>query len=318
MRCPSYPVYQSFHRTFIVLPQSHVAHVIYLSSLPLPPPPSLPSAHVICIVWETMSASQHQLLSREAGEIIGACLAAVVQHMAFLFMNTVVAWIASFFIRIKEAERKAFIIMSSQKSLPTAVVIISYMGGGAPSHRRRAARMLLSSAMSAVMPDSPLAPPDGPMSPMLPFSPMLPPSSPMLPFSPMQPSSHPMLPPMAPHHDDDYGGDDNDNALDPGLMAIPCIVFYVLQLFIDTFIATGWASKYERANELRAKYSVELEELAKMDPEAGATEDGGVGAVAGAVTKPEDIKARVASKSDLAAEARDEDDTVGLLSKPRD
>ena len=263
-----------------------------------------------------MSASQHQLLSREAGEIIGACLAAVVQHMAFLFMNTVVAWIASFFFRIKEAERKAFIIMSSQKSLPTAVVIISYMGGGAPSHRRRAARMLLSSAMSAVMPDSPLAPPDGPMSPMLPFSPMLPPSSPMMPFSPMQPFSPPMLPPMAPHHDD--GGDDNDNALDPGLMAIPCIVFYVLQLFIDTFIATGWASKYERANELRAKYAVELEELAKMDPEAGALEGGGDSAAAGAVAKPEDIKARVASKSDLAAEARDEDDTVGLLSKPRE
>ena len=37
-----------------------------------------------------------------------------------------------------------------------------------------------------------------------------------------------------------------ENALDPGLMAIPCIVFYVLQLFIDAFIATGWASKFEK------------------------------------------------------------------------
>lgn len=75
--------------------------------------------HVICIVWETMSSSQAGLLAREAGEIVGACLAAVLQHMAFLVINTLLAWFASFFFRMKEAERKAFIIMASQKSLPT-------------------------------------------------------------------------------------------------------------------------------------------------------------------------------------------------------
>lgn len=69
-----------------------------------------------------------------------------------------------------------------------------------------------------------------------------------------------------------------ENALDPGLMAIPCIVFYVLQLFIDTFIATGWASKFEKAGELRAKYAKELDELAKMDLEPGGEgEEGGKG-----------------------------------------
>ena len=79
---------------------------------------------VICIVWETLSSSRHQLLAREGGEIFGACLAAILQHMAFLLMATIVIWIASFFFRVKDAERKAFIIMSAQKSLPTAVVII--------------------------------------------------------------------------------------------------------------------------------------------------------------------------------------------------
>jgi hypothetical protein len=72
-----------------------------------------------------------------------------------------------------------------------------------------------------------------------------------------------------------------ENALDPGLMAIPCIVFYVLQLFIDTFIATGWASKYEKAGELRAKYAKELDELAKMDLEPGVEGEEGAKGEAG-------------------------------------
>mmetsp|Transcript_25294 Transcript_25294/g.54972 ORF Transcript_25294/g.54972 Transcript_25294/m.54972 type:complete len:404 (-) Transcript_25294:245-1456(-) len=172
---------------------------------------------VIMIVWETMSSSRHELLKREVGEIIGAILAAILQHMFFLVLSTIIAWFSSFIFRMKDAERKAFIIMSAQKSLPTAVVIISYLNG-----------------------------------------------------------------------------------LDQGLTAIPCIVFYVLQLFIDSFIGSSWAGKYEKIDELRQKYAAELAELAKMDPEdAPAASD---------TSKPTHV---TSSRTELASP--DGEDTVSLL-----
>ena len=86
-----------------------------------------------------------------------------------------------------------------------------------------------------------------------------------------------------------------------------------VQLFIDSFIATGWASKYERANELRAKYAKELEELAKLDPEAG----GAIAIDSDAAAKA--AKARSTEKLALLqteAHQDDDDDRVGLLAKP--
>lgn len=90
---------------------------------------------------------------------------------------------------------------------------------------------------------------------------------------------------------------------------------FVIQLFIDSFIATGWASKYERANELRAKYATELEELAKMDAEAGPAPDNE------AITNAAE-NIRSMSKQNLLAlsnETRDaeDDDRVGLLSNTK-
>ena len=46
----------------------------------------------------------------------------------------------------------------------------------------------------------------------------------------------------------------------PGLMSIPCIVFYILQLFIDATICNSWASKYERLTALEEQYAGELKE----------------------------------------------------------
>lgn len=43
------------------------------------------------------------------------------------------------------------------------------------------------------------------------------------------------------------------------------MVFYVMQLFIDTFLANSWSGKYEGADKLRAKYAKELAELYKLD-----------------------------------------------------
>jgi hypothetical protein len=35
----------------------------------------------------------------------------------------------------------------------------------------------------------------------------------------------------------------NNPELNAGLMTIPCMVFYVMQLFIDSFIANTWSGK---------------------------------------------------------------------------
>lgn len=135
---------------------------------------------IIMIVWQTLSYSHHKLMEQKFSHIVLAIIGAIMQHFFFLVMNSIIAWI----IRLKEVERKAYIIMASQKSLPTAAVIISYL---------------------------------------------------------------------------------NTDALNVGLISIPCIIFYIMQLFIDSFIASSWSGKYERADALRAKYADELEALYKMD-----------------------------------------------------
>jgi hypothetical protein len=50
-------------------------------------------AEVIMIVWQTLSYSRDNLLHQNPGDIIGAILAAILQHMAFLVMNSVIGWL---------------------------------------------------------------------------------------------------------------------------------------------------------------------------------------------------------------------------------
>nr|QKY15122.1 putative sodium/metabolite cotransporter (BASS4) [Polytomella parva] len=146
---------------------------------------------IICIVWMTLSHSQHELLEQRFYDILFAIMGAIGQHFFFLAINVIIAYALPFVgFRIPDAERKAFIISASQKSLPTAAVIISYMPSG----------------------------------------------------------------------DEGLG--------DLGLVAIPCIVFYIMQLFIDSFIAQGWASKYEKGQALTAKYADQLAALADEHPNA--------------------------------------------------
>ena len=91
--------------------------------------------------------------------------------------NIIVSWL----LRFPEMERKAIIVMCSQKNLPTAATIISYF--------------------------------------------------------------------------------DPEAVGNLGLITIPCIVFYIMQLFIDAFIANTWASKYERLAAVEASYKAELKQL---------------------------------------------------------
>lgn len=66
-----------------------------------------------------------------------------------------------------------------------------------------------------------------------------------------------------------------------GLMTIPCIVFYIMQLFIDSYIANTWSSKYERFAAVEASYNEQMQQL-----------EGSAGAAAGA----EQISSKVVAK----------------------
>lgn len=135
---------------------------------------------IIMIVWQTLSYSRDKLMHQKLYDVILAIMGAIGQHFFFLVMNFIIAW----GLRFPEAERKAYVLSSSQKSLPTAAVVIEAI---------------------------------------------------------------------------------NNPDLNQGLITIPCMVFYIMQLFIDSFIANSWAGKYERADMLRAKYADQLAELYKLD-----------------------------------------------------
>ncbi len=135
---------------------------------------------IIMIVWQTLSYSRHKLVEQRFYDILLAIMGAIGQHFFFLVMNFIIAWV----LRFPDAERKAYVLSGSQKSLPTAAVVIEAI--------------------------------------------------------------------------------DNPN-LNNGLITIPCMVFYIMQLFIDAFIANSWAGKYERADALREKYADALAEVYKLD-----------------------------------------------------
>jgi hypothetical protein len=50
-----------------------------------------------------------------------------------------------------------------------------------------------------------------------------------------------------------------------GLITLPCIVFYIMQLFIDATIANSWASKYEKGTALEEKYREQLKDIAAQE-----------------------------------------------------
>lgn len=162
---------------------------------------------IICIVWQVLSTAQEVLMEQHPGDVIMAIVAAIVLHIIFLLLHIIAVWL----LRVPEKERKAIIIMCSQKNLPVAAVIIGYF-------------------------------------------------------------------------DSSVG-----NA---GLISIPCIVFYVMQLFIDAYLANSWASKYERLGALEEQFSSELktadaehasyeklqqQEQEEADDKQRRTTDGGFG-----------------------------------------
>ncbi|EFJ44406.1 hypothetical protein VOLCADRAFT_82799 [Volvox carteri f. nagariensis] len=162
---------------------------------------------IVMIVWQTLSHSQHELLKQKLYDVVFAIMGAIGQHFFFLLLAILIAWVVPIVgMRMQDGERKAFIIMCSQKSLPTAAVIISYLPSG--------------------------------------------------PGDSFQ------------HVEGDDVATGSQGLGDLGLVAIPCIVFYVMQVFVDAFLANGWASKYEKGQALQSKYADQLAQLEKLEPHA--------------------------------------------------
>lgn len=155
-----------------------------------------------------MHSDVHYLAQLDASMCCPAGFAAIVLHFALLFFNILLSWL----LRFPEMERKAIIVMASQKNLPTAATIISYF--------------------------------------------------------------------------------DPATVGNLGLITIPCIVFYIMQLFIDSFIANTWASKYERIAAVEASYQEQLKALDAADKVAEKTSSSG-GAAPGSNGGAEELIAAV-------------------------
>lgn len=121
---------------------------------------------LIVIVWMSISKSRGMLVGESAANIVIIVCAGIVLHFLLLTLN----WTATTLVlKLPEKERRAVLLMSSQKTLPVAVTVISYLD------------------------------------------------------------------------ETKWGGH--------GLIAIPCIVGHVSQLFIDAWIAGRWAAETVRENQ---------------------------------------------------------------------
>ena len=81
------------------------------------------NANLICIVWQNLSTSRDTLLDQSAGNVARVVVAGVSMHLVFLSMN----YVAVRLLRLDEREMKAVLLMSSQKTLPVSVTVISYL-----------------------------------------------------------------------------------------------------------------------------------------------------------------------------------------------
>jgi sodium/bile acid cotransporter 7 len=129
----------------------------------------LNNASLVAIVWMSVSKSRGQLVGASAASIVIIVCAGVLFHLLLLCLN----WtMTTPVLKLPEFERRAVLLMTSQKTLPVAVTVISYLD------------------------------------------------------------------------EQKWGAH--------GLIAIPCIVGHVTQLFIDAFIASRWAAATVKAKELTA------------------------------------------------------------------
>ena len=141
---------------------------------------------LIAIVWMSISKSREMLVGESALNVFVIVLAGIGLHVLLLAVN----WTATTpVLRLPEKERRAVLLMTSQKTLPVAVTVISYLDEAR------------------------------------------------------------------------WGGH--------GLIAIPCIVGHVSQLFIDAFIAGKWAAASAKADAAAAEVRLSVAELGQNQASEG-------------------------------------------------
>ena len=78
---------------------------------------------LIIVVWMSISKSAKELIDTNVGTIFAVLFAAVLVHVVFLAIN----YAATHALGLSGPERVACVMMSSQKTLPVAMTIISYL-----------------------------------------------------------------------------------------------------------------------------------------------------------------------------------------------
>lgn len=78
---------------------------------------------LIFIVWQTLSRSQEDLLDQKATDILIIIVAGIAMHVVYLVWN----YGATTLLQLPFREKKAVLIMASQKTLPVSVTVISFL-----------------------------------------------------------------------------------------------------------------------------------------------------------------------------------------------
>ncbi|XRB19119.1 sodium/bile acid cotransporter [Pseudoscourfieldia marina] len=81
---------------------------------------------LLLVVWQTMSRSADNLLSESAGNILGIILCGVLLHITYLVVNYGAVFGALGGI-VAEKEKRTLLLLTSQKTLPVSITVISFL-----------------------------------------------------------------------------------------------------------------------------------------------------------------------------------------------
>lgn len=80
------------------------------------------NCNIVCIVWTTLSSAQKTILQQNGLEIFCVLIAVTMQHVIYLLSNY---YTAKYVLKLELKQLISITIMSSQKSSPVALVVIS-------------------------------------------------------------------------------------------------------------------------------------------------------------------------------------------------
>eukprot|EP00243_Klebsormidium_subtile_P002542 TRINITY_DN1508_c0_g1_i4.p1 TRINITY_DN1508_c0_g1~~TRINITY_DN1508_c0_g1_i4.p1 ORF type:complete len:400 (+),score=16.87 TRINITY_DN1508_c0_g1_i4:100-1299(+) len=81
------------------------------------------TSNLVLIVWQTLSGARNILLKQDVTSVLIILCAVIAQHIGYLVFNTVAVRL----LHLPLIEAISIVIMSSQKSAPVAVTIITYI-----------------------------------------------------------------------------------------------------------------------------------------------------------------------------------------------